>query len=334
MELLSHLNPAHRQRLRVLDDDVPFQFIESFSRFYKNYYHQHIRLFYHPAFDAFIPIRMIESKFIRLGQVLHAPVCGSSELVPKDQLIFFNALIRYLKKNHLCYRLIQPHPYGILSALPPNVKWCDFGTYVTDLQSSSHEELLAAMNPKYQKAIAHSYKHQAHLKTSWDAFEDFYKVYAATMKRADMHGESMDYFLSLRNHLGDDHVVAAVVYDEQGPVGCAFFIYTRYAAFCTHAGSMGDTKLYGSMKFLHYEMMKYFKARKIKRYDLVGVRLKNNDPALEGIFRFKKGFGGELKAGYLWKTDIAPVKAFFYDKLLRIKTGKREQKDIIDQINN
>ena len=81
-------------------------------------------------------------------------------------------------------------------------------------------------------------------------------------------------------------------------------------------------------------MMKHLKQLGVKRYDLVGVRLKNNDPALEGIFRFKKGFGGDLKTGYLWKTDLNPLEAKLYDYLVRFKNrNKKPAKDIIDQIN-
>jgi lipid II:glycine glycyltransferase (peptidoglycan interpeptide bridge formation enzyme) len=83
-----------------------------------------------------------------------------------------------------------------------------------------------------------------------------------------------------------------VVYDEGNPIGSVFFIHTNYAGYCTHAGSQGESKLYGAVKLLHYEMMKQLKKKGVKRYDLVGVRLKNTNPALEGIFRFKKGFGG------------------------------------------
>ncbi len=51
-----------------------------------------------------------------------------------------------------------------------------------------------------------------------------------------------------------------------------FFIFTKYAAYCTHAGSYGETKLYGAMKLLHFEMMKMLKNLGVKRYDLVGVK--------------------------------------------------------------
>ena len=132
----------------------------------------------------------------------------------------------------------------------------------------------------------------------------------------------------------DDHVTTGVVYDNNEPIGGIFMLHSRFAALCTHAGSRGESKLYGAMKFLHAEMMKKLKEQQILKYDLVGVRIGNIDPALEGIFRFKKGFGGDLKTGYLWKIDIQPMRAKMYDLLVKIKHNGTKYKDIIDQVNS
>jgi lipid II:glycine glycyltransferase (peptidoglycan interpeptide bridge formation enzyme) len=79
--------------------------------------------------------------------------------------------------------------------------------------------------------------------------------------------------------------------------------------------------------------MKLMKARGVRRYDFVGVRLNNTNPALEGIFRFKKGFGGDLKAGYLWKTDLDPERSKLYDSLMKVKLRGKKVADIIDQVS-
>jgi lipid II:glycine glycyltransferase (peptidoglycan interpeptide bridge formation enzyme) len=81
-------------------------------------------------------------------------------------------------------------------------------------------------------------------------------------------------------------------------------------------------------------MMKHLRDKGVKTYDLVGVRLNSSNESLQGVFRFKKGFGGDLKEGYLWKIDIAPIPMKIYDFLVRIRQGKNIQKDIIDQETN
>lgn len=333
MKILSHSDPKHKEQLKVLDNDAPFQFLEGFTLFYREFYKQEVFILYSEEFDAYMPIRFYNSRNFTMGQILHAPIHNNEELVPKDQLIFFNMMMRFIRKSKLCVRLVQPHPYGILSALPPNVQWCEFGTYVIDLSTQTKEEIFSKFHLKYQKAIMHSKKNGAVVRISWDVFEDFYTVYSATMKRVDMDAEVRSFFTVMRECMGDGNVVPGVVYDHDFPIGCVFFIYTRYAGFCTHAGSQGESKLYGSMKFLHNEMIDYLKARNVRRYDLVGVRLKNNDPSLEGIFRFKKGFGGDLKTGYLWKADINKRKSRIYEMLLTIKHHRNKPKDIIDQVS-
>lgn len=337
MKILSHLNPADRSQLAVFyNEEAPFQFLPEFTNFYHDYYHEKLHIAYSPGLDAYLPLRLFRSKVFRLGQILHAPLSTAnySALAPKDQLIFFNALIRFLKENNKCERLVQPHPYGILAALPPNSLYCEFGTYIIDLANQTEEEIFEKFDKKYQKAIHHAQKHGAEVKFGREIFDEFYQTYAATMQRVNMPADYRSYFFKLHEHLGEKHVTPAVVYDNGCPIGCVFFIFTKYSGYCTHAGSAGDSKLYGAMKLLHFEMMKRLKSLGVKRYDLVGVRMKNNNPSLEGIFRFKKGFGGDLKTGYLWKTDIQLIRAKLYDILVQLKNrNKNISKDIIDQVN-
>jgi hypothetical protein len=337
MKLLCHLNSCDREQLAPLNnDEVPFQYLPEFTNFYNDYFHEKLQIVYSPELSAYLAMRLIKSKFFRFGQLLHAPIStkDGSDLASKDQLIFFNALIRFLKEKNICERLVQPHPYGILAALPPDVQSCEFGTYIIDLANQSTDQIFERFHPKYQKAVIHSQKHGAEVKFGEETFEDFYLTYSTTMQRVNMAPDSKNYFLQLRKHLGENHVTSGVVYDNGKPVGGVFFIHTNYAGFCTHAGSFGDSKLYGAVKLLHFEMMKRLKNLGVKRYDLVGVRLKNNDPSLEGIFRFKKGFGGDLKTGYLWKKDLYPVRVRLYDMLRQIKNPNDVTKDIIDQMNS
>lgn len=334
MEIYSHLNPRHQKALAPLTADAPFQFLAGFTLFYKNYMKEDLKIIYSPEMDAFIPIRFIASKLFNLGQILHAPIRNNEELSAADQLKFFETLIEFFHSKNYVERLIQPHPYGILGAVPNGARSCQFGTYVIHLDEQTNEQIFHNFHPKYQKAILHSEKNGAVVKFGLNVLNDFYKCYSATMERVGMSQETFEYFKSFYQSLGDEHVTAGVVYDADEPIGGIFMLHSRFAALCTHAGSRGESKLYGAMKYLHSEMIKKLKAQQIKKYDLVGVRIDNNDPALEGVFRFKKGFGGELKTGYLWKIDIHPVRAKMYDLLVKIKHSRDKYKDIIDQVNS
>lgn len=334
MLLLNHLQKKDQSLLSALNNDAPFQFLPGFTHLYHEYMEENIFITYSENLKAFMPLRFFSSRFFKLAQILHAPIKNNIELNPEEQLEFFNELISYLTQNNSCERLVQPHPYGILGSVPANSRFCEFGTYIIDLQAQTMEEIFQKFHPKYQKAINHSEKNGAVVRFGKEVLDDFYLCYSDTMKRIGMSSEELQFFKSYYNYLGSDNVTAGVVYDNDNPIGGIFMVHTNYAALCTHAGSRGDSKLYGSMKYLHSKMIERMKESGVNKYDLVGVRIGNNDPTLEGVFRFKRGFGGELKKGFLWKTDIHPLKAKMYDLLIKIKHPNNKFKDIIDQVTN
>ncbi len=293
-----------------------------------------LEIIHSPRSDAFIPVRFFSTKLFKLAQILHAPIRENKELNAKEQMEFFDELIVYFNQQNLSERLIQPHPYGILGAVPEHARSCEFGTYVIDLNGQSLEDIFNKFHPKYQKAIHHTEKNGGEIRFGEAVMADFYKCYETTMDRIGMLKEPIDYFRSMYKYMSPENVTVGVVYDQNEPIGGIFMLHSNFAALCTHAGSRGESKLYGAMKYLHFEMMKRLKEKGIQKYDFVGVRIGNNDPALEGIFRFKKGFGGDLKTGYLWKIDIHPLRARMYDFLVKIKHSGYKYRDIIDQVNS
>lgn len=334
MKLLNHLNPADHVALSGIDDQWPFQYLSEFSRFHKHFYNDSIYIVYDEETNAYMPLRFLDMKLFGPAQILFAPLREHRELGPDCQLHFFDKLINMLQKRGGCERLVQPHPYGILAAVPPEAKYCEFGTYIVNLKDQSEDEILEKFHPKYQKAVQHSEKNGAVVKIGKEALNDFFMIYEATMKKAGLHTDPLTYFQTIYDYLGEHRISCGVVYDQNEPISGIFVIHTAYSAYLTHAGTRGESKLYGAAKLLNFEMMKYLKKAGVEKYDFVGVRLKNNNPALEGIFRFKKGFGGDLKSGYLWKLDILPIKAKAYDLIVKFKSGGDKVIDIIDQVNH
>jgi hypothetical protein len=331
MQYLTYENPAHAACLAEINENWPFQFSTAWSRFLREYAREQLVIVYNESLQAFMPLRLYHTSVFRLGQIQHAPMSQGKELIQRKQLLFFNLLIRDLRQRNFCDRLVQPHPYCLLLAVPPHARHCEFGTYVMQLSQHSAEEIFARMHEKYQKAIRHARKHGAVVRWGWQYFDLFYPILKSTLDRAGVPLESREYFLALKEYLGEKHTTVAMVFENDIPIGGTFYFYSKYSAFCTHAGSH-HTKLYGAMKLLHYEMMLHFKSLQVQYYDLVGVRLQKVDPALEGIFRFKKGFGADLKTGYLWKTDIHPGKAKIFDWLQKIRGREWLCRDIIDQV--
>lgn len=335
MKIYSYSDATYSSADGLFNEGSPIQFIRGFSEFYKKYHLDEVCIFYSEKQDAYIPVRVFKIKMFRFAQILHAPIKDNVELSADQQQTFFDELLDYLKKQNICERLIQPHPFGIMLTVPSGSQSCPFGTYINHLQKFNEDELLFSFDPKYRKAVNAAEKGGAKVRMGWAQFDDFYSLYKQTTLRAGIHCDPIEYFETLYKCLGDNHLDIGVVYDNEQPIGSILMLYTHYAALCTHAGSGGESKLYGAMKLLHYEMMNRMKQRGVLKYDLVGVRIGSNNEKLEGVFRFKKGFGGTLKEGYLWKTDIAPFKTKIFDLLMKVKSGKGEEmRDIIDQENH
>ena len=191
--------------------------------------------------------------------------------------------------------------------------------------------MLNEFDVKYKKAVQHSIKNGGTVIITNDSLKEFYSIYLNTCKRATIYYDSLNYFENIISFL-PNNAITALINDAEGiTIGAAFFIFDKHTCYCTHAGSLPGSKLYGGMKQLHFEMMKWMRDKNVKQYDLTGVRINSNNETLQGIFKFKKGFGGELKQGYLWKADLIKWKCLLYDLLVLIKSKGKKHKDIIDQ---
>jgi hypothetical protein len=328
----NHLDAACARDLALINDDWPYQFLSEYTRFQKHLDDSEYHIVHDTESGCYIPVKIYKRKGFRFGQIKHSPVSVDGEVDARTQSGFFDHFIKFCRDKNYCVRFVQPPPSGLLQAVPAGADHIDFGSYIIDLSGQSEEEILGKFHPKYQKAVSHTARHYNKIVTGKEALDDFYDLYLGTMKRAGIYPVARSEFQLLIDYLGEERVTTAVIHDSERPVGAVFILATKYAAFVTHAGSIGKTKLYGSMKFLNYEMMKLMKSRGVKRYDFVGVRINNRNPALEGIFRFKQGFGGDLKKGYLWKLDINKSAAATFNLLQKVRVGKQPLQDIIDQV--
>ena len=311
--------------------DFSFPFSKEYAEFFKENYSKEI--VYYESRGNVVPLQFLGREPLKQAQLLAAPENNGKQIEGKELVDFLNELIADLKKDNSCIRLIQPHPMAFTSEKPAVKKWCAFGTYITLLHNKSDEELLTEFDPKYKKAVVHSIKNGGTIRIGHDLVDEFYTLYLHTCTKAKIHADKKEYFQSLIHHL-PHQTTFAIVNEENGtPIGGAFFIFDKQRCYCTHAGSNQGSKLYGGMKYLHYEVMKWMRDQGVNQYDLTGVRINSSNETLQGIFKFKKGFGGELKKGYLWKADMNSFKCMIYDLLLLIKLRGKKQFDIIDQEN-
>ena len=306
-----------------------FPFSKAYADFIKHQFGNEV--IYFEKNNIVVPLEVTSRRFFQQIKLL-APPCHNERKIEAEELKYFlDDLQNTLKKSGDYMRIVQPHPMAFTSEKPSNSKYCQFGTYITYLQNKSEEDLANAFDSKYKKAVQHSIKNGGTVIISNDSLNEFYSIYLNTCKKANIYYDSLTYFKNLISYL-PNNTVTAIINDAEGiTIGTAFFIFDEQTCYCTHAGLISGSKLYGGMKHLHFEVMKWMRDKFVKEYDLTGVRINSSNETLHGIFKFKKGFGGELKPGYLWKADLIKWKCFLYDLLVLIKSKGKKHKDIIDQ---
>jgi len=334
MIVYSYTNNKLTPAKGLFNEQWPLYFSEELAMYHYKESGEDTLIFYSTKFKAYMPVRFVKVKLLKFGQVLHAPMREKKLLTKEEELEFLNYFVNFCTENKIFHHLIQSHPSGFTQTYPDHSSHCEFGSYIIDLSRLDNESLLNSFDIKYKKAVIHSIKNGAIVKFGIDHISEFYALHQNSLKKTNIYCDSYSSIHSLVSHLGPDKCEIGVVYDGDEAIGAILIQFTKHIAYVTHAGMGGDSKLHGAMKYLHFEMMKHLRDKNVKYYDFVGVRINSKTESLNGIFKFKKGFGGELKPGYLWKIDLNKSIMKIYNKVnsFRFK-NLPHMKDIIDQEN-
>jgi hypothetical protein len=316
--------------------NYPYFYLKEYTSFVKKTESRNVIIFA-DEFNTTIVCNIWINKFLKIIQPLYPPLAKNGERLSKQQEFeFLNKWIRFLIKNKITHRIVQPENFAIFKSVPENSKFAPFGTYYINLDKNTEQELFQKIHPKHRNVIRNAEKHNMILKYGIECIDDFYLLYQQTMKRSNMFCHDISYFNNFFTYLNQS-VICGVVYFESKPQGGIFIPYTKYGAFYLYGASAEKIEINGSINYLHWKTIKYLKKKGVKRYDFVGARLSDvSGTKLDGIQQFKKRFGAELEEGFLWKMDLNNNKCNIYDALLNVKTklkGREIPLDIIDQEN-
>ncbi|HNQ13785.1 MAG TPA: peptidoglycan bridge formation glycyltransferase FemA/FemB family protein [Bacteroidia bacterium] len=323
------------QPLSFVNQSWPVFFLPEYAQSIEKIGMESMVYFLDETNQSVMPCKLYRKNIFSSLQIICAPHKNGKELSINDQELFLNEVIKLCKKDSIADRFLQAEPTGYTLAKPKQTQHCAFGTYRTALQTLSEEEILNSFKTRFKQGVAASLRMGAQSKFGREHFNDFYTLYQNTMSKAGMPVDPAYYFKAYFEFLAEENANVAVVYENNDPIGGVFYLSSGHSAYITHAGSDNSvSKNYGAVKQLHYELMCRLKSKGVQYYDFAGVRVDNKNPKLDGIFRFKAGFGGDLHQGYLWKQNISNFKTNLHAALLRIKLlGKEIPKDIIDQQN-
>jgi lipid II:glycine glycyltransferase (peptidoglycan interpeptide bridge formation enzyme) len=177
-------------------------------------------------------------------------------------------------------------------------------TIVIDIRGTE-EEILARMKQKTRYNIRLAEKKGVTVR-AWDDVDAFHKMMLVTGGRDGFGVHSLEYYKRAYELLQPKGLGEILVAEYEGkPLAALFVARNGNRAYYLYGASTDEERNRMPTYLLQWEAMKWAKARGSEEYDLWGVP-DEDEPTLEanfetrhdglwGVYRFKRGFGGELK---------------------------------------
>ena len=177
-------------------------------------------------------------------------------------------------------------------------------TILIDIKGSE-EEILARMKQKTRYNIRLAEKKGVTVR-AWNDIESFHQMMLLTGKRDGFGVHSCEYYRRAYEllHLRQMGELLLAEYDGK-PLAALFVARNGNRAYYLYGASTDEERNRMPTYLLQWEAMKWAKARGCQEYDLWGVpdeeektleaNFEKRRDGLWGVYRFKRGFGGELK---------------------------------------
>jgi len=177
-------------------------------------------------------------------------------------------------------------------------------TIIIDIRGTE-EEILARMKQKTRYNIRLAEKKGVTVR-AWDDVEAFHKMMLVTGGRDGFGVHSLEYYKRAYEHLQPKGLGDILVAEYEGkPLAALFVARNGNRAYYLYGASTDEERNRMPTYLLQWEAMKWAKARGCGEYDLWGVpdedeatleaNFESRHDGLWGVYRFKRGFGGEIK---------------------------------------
>lgn len=177
-------------------------------------------------------------------------------------------------------------------------------TLIIDIRGSE-EEILARMKQKTRYNIRLAEKKGVTVR-AWDDIDSFHKMMLVTGGRDRFGVHSLEYYRRAYDLLHPKGMCEILVAEYEGkPLAALFVARNGNRAYYLYGASTDEERNRMPTYLLQWEAMKWAKAHGCEEYDLWGVpdedeatleaNFETRHDGLWGVYRFKRGFGGELK---------------------------------------
>jgi len=177
-------------------------------------------------------------------------------------------------------------------------------TIIIDIKGND-DEILARMKQKTRYNIRLAEKKGVTVR-AWDDIESFHKMMLVTGGRDGFGVHSLEYYRRAYQLFHPKQMGEILVAEYEGkPLAALFVAKNGNRAYYLYGASTDEERNRMPTYLLQWEAMKWAKARGCEEYDLWGVpdedeatleaNFETRHNGLWGVYRFKRGFGGELK---------------------------------------
>ncbi len=196
----------------------------------------------------------------------------------------------------------------------------------------SEDVILAKMKQKTRYNIRLAEKKGVTVR-AWDDIDSFHKMMLVTGGRDRFGVHSLEYYKHAYDLLYPKGMCDILVAEYEGkPLAALFVARHGNRAYYLYGASTDEERNRMPTYLLQWEAMKWAKARGCEEYDLWGVpdedeatleaNFETRHDGLWGVYRFKRGFGGQLKrAAQAMDRVYNPLLYWAYLKVI----GSREQ---------
>src|SRR5688500_5186755 len=177
-------------------------------------------------------------------------------------------------------------------------------TIIVDVRGGE-EAILGRMKQKTRYNIRLAQKKGVTVR-AWDDIETFHKMLLITGGRDGFGVHSLEYYRRAYNLLRPKQMGELLVAEYEGkPLAALFVARNGNRAYYLYGASTDEERNRMPTYLLQWEAIKWAKACGCEEYDLWGVpdedeaaleaNFEKRNDGLWGVYRFKRGFGGELK---------------------------------------